>query len=394
MWIQTLENSKGKRFKYCERFKNPVTDKTITVSVTLNTDSSHAKKSAVVMLQQKFEKKCRLSASPEQQRAEKLKSLSFWALADEWELYTRPMVKSETVKTHINYVNVLKKRIPENLHYLDLSPAKAEKIVYAMYYKEKYSFSYANATLIIIKNIMRYAKKSHYIDNIADYDEIKLKKRPATEKERSRAANKFLNHDELKECLSQLKQISPRVALVMEFMALTGLRCGELLALRVKDYDKANSSINVNGTIVKNAANGDEVQRGTPKNIYSYRDVYLNDRARQILDWFILENKKAAQWDRSRYVDRGYIFTTKNGFPYNIQYINNRLRRLDIPGKHISTHIFRHTHISMLAEMGIPVKAIMQRVGHNDPDTTLAVYTHVTDNMAAELKKKIAAMQI
>lgn len=394
MWIQALENSKGKRFKYYERFRNPVTDKIMTVSVTLNTDSSHAKKAAAAMLQERFEKKCRLLSSPEQQRAEKLKSLTFWALAGEWELYTRPTVKAETVRTHINYVNVLKKRVPADMHYLDFSPAAAEKIVYAMYYKEKYSFSYANATLIIIKNIMRYAKKSHYIDSVSDYDEIKLKKRPATEDERSRAANKFLNHDELKACLSQLKEINPRLALAMEFMALTGLRCGELLALRVQDYDKTKSSINVNGTIVKNAVNGDEVQRGTPKNIYSYRDVYLNDRARQIVDWFILENKKSAQWDRGRYVDRGYIFTTNKGYPYNIQFINKILRRLNIPGKHISTHIFRHTHISMLAEMGVPVKAIMQRVGHNDPNTTLAVYTHVTDNMTAELNQKVCAMQI
>lgn len=40
-------------------------------------------------------------------------------------------------------------------------------------------------------------------------------------------------------------------------------------------------------------------------------------------------------------------------------------------------HIFRlrHTHISMLAEAGVDLKTIMQRVGHNDPDTTLRIYT-------------------
>lgn len=39
--------------------------------------------------------------------------------------------------------------------------------------------------------------------------------------------------------------------------------------------------------------------------------------------------------------------------------------------KRLTTHIFRHTHISQLAEMGVPVKTIMARVGYNNPNTTL-----------------------
>ena len=39
---------------------------------------------------------------------------------------------------------------------------------------------------------------------------------------------------------------------------------------------------------------------------------------------------------------------------------------------------------SLLAEQGVPLKAIMQRVGHNEPRTTMAVYTHVTESMKQE----------
>ncbi len=94
------------------------------------------------------------------------------------------------------------------------------------------------------------------------------------------------------------------------------------------------------------------------------------------------------------YHDYGYIFTTRSGAPYNIQFINRLLRKIDIPGKKISTHIFRHTHISMLAEMNVPLKAIMNRVGHNDPNTTLQIYTHVTDIMRKELTEKLEKMSI
>lgn len=186
----------------------------------------------------------------------------------------------------------------------------------------------------------------------------------------------------------------------MEFISLTGLRCGEMLALRWQDIDFKKKLLNVNGTIVKSRCNGDEVQRGTPKNIYSYRDVDLNQRSLAILRWFKSDNKKMELWGRKgncisrSYHDKGYVFTTRSGAPYNIQFINRQLRKLHIPGKKISTHIFRHTHISMLAEMNVPLKAIMQRVGHNDPNTTLQIYTHVTENMKAETRAKLERISI
>lgn len=48
----------------------------------------------------------------------------------------------------------------------------------------------------------------------------------------------------------------------------------------------------------------------------------------------------------------------------------------------------------MLAEMNVPLKAIMQRVGHNDPNTTLQIYTHVTENMKAETRAKLERISI
>lgn len=392
MWICKIENSKGIRYKYSERFKIPITQKYITLSVTLNANNRHAKKRALELLKLKYNEKLDSMKTVQQKRQEKLQHLTFYNVADEWLEYTAPMVKTETVKNHINNVNRIKRAIREDLPFLEFSSVLAEKVVYNMYYTEKLSYSYSNTILITIKAIIRYAKKAGYIEDVSAYEEIKLKRRPATKQELEKSTNKFLDKNELVECLKQLKAINMRVGLAMEFIALTGLRCGEMLALRMQDYDAMNSSISVNGTIIKSVCNGDDIQRGTPKNIYSYRDIVLNDRAKQIIEWFILENKKSAQWNRKVYRDKGYIFTTQSGNPYNIQYINRKLRAIYLDGKKISTHVFRHTHISMLAEMGIPLKAIMQRVGHNDPNTTLSIYTHVTNTMKAELKNKLKAL--
>uniref|UniRef100_UPI0036F31B73 tyrosine-type recombinase/integrase n=1 Tax=Enterococcus durans TaxID=53345 RepID=UPI0036F31B73 len=46
--------------------------------------------------------------------------------------------------------------------------------------------------------------------------------------------------------------------------------------------------------------------------------------------------------------------------------------------KHVTTHTFRYTHISLLAEAGVPIKAIMDRVGHSNMKTTLEIYNQVS----------------
>ena len=312
MWIEKVINSKGIRYKFCERFLNPNTNKMIKLSVTLNSNTTHAKRKATELLQARFYD---VLNKAEKKQLEKINSLTFIQVATEWLEYSSSCIKVSTILNHKNYIKRIEKAI-SNMLFVDFTPAIAEKIIFDMYYTEKLSYSYSNATLIIIKSIMRYAKKSKYVQDISDFIDIKLRKRTATKKEVQRLQNKFLNADELKSCLQQLKEINPRIGLAMEFIALTGLRCGELLALRVQDYYKDKSIININGTIIKSARNGEDTQRGTPKNSYSYRDVIINDRAKYILDSIILENKKLASWNSKKYKDKGYIFTTSTGNPF------------------------------------------------------------------------------
>ncbi|WP_394993566.1 tyrosine-type recombinase/integrase [Streptococcus alactolyticus] len=106
-----------------------------------------------------------------------------------------------------------------------------------------------------------------------------------------------------------------------------------------------------------------------------------------------LQEETNPKWEKS-----DFIFVTNTGnsvqssvFAKSLQRANERLQRSI--NKHISSHIFRHTMISMLAEYNIPLKAIMDRVGHSDSETTTKIYTHVTKNMknkAVEVLNHIA----
>ncbi|GAB2021827.1 hypothetical protein RyT2_09010 [Pseudolactococcus yaeyamensis] len=51
--------------------------------------------------------------------------------------------------------------------------------------------------------------------------------------------------------------------------------------------------------------------------------------------------------------------------------------------------MLRHSHISLLTELGVPIKAIMERVGHKDEKTTIQIYTHVTEKMKSDVSNKL-----
>ncbi len=382
MWIEKRENNKGTRFVYYERYKDPNTGEQFKVNVTLSSDSSHAKKEAARMLHERI--------SLKKEKAKEDQFISFGQVALDWAEYARPMVKPPTAANHNIHNRKILSYIPSKTRLIDVTPIMIEDFINGVYYRENRSYSYAKSLLSQVKCIFRYAKRKRLIKDISDLEELRVTRKPFTEEDIRKKQNKFLDREELRSVLSQLERINPRLSLAMEFLSLTGLRCGEMLALRVCDYDKAAATININGTLRHNVQNEKGEKRGTPKNIYSVRDVALNSRAAAILDRFILENKKSSLWG-SGYKDQGYIFTTNRGAPYNIQFIGHQLRKLHIKDKIITTHIFRHTHISILAELGIPLKVIMQRVGHNDPATTLSIYTHVTTATKDESLKKLEA---
>lgn len=54
-----------------------------------------------------------------------------------------------------------------------------------------------------------------------------------------------------------------------------------------------------------------------------------------------------------------------------------------------SSHMLRHSHVSLLTELGVPIKTIMERVGHKDEKTTLQIYTHVTKKMKEDVDEKL-----
>ncbi|MFR3045445.1 MAG: tyrosine-type recombinase/integrase [Veillonella parvula] len=323
MWIEERQSKKGTRYKYCERFELP-NGEIRKVSVIFNTNSSHARKQATIELQRKYEQAVKdLDIN---------KVVTFYDVAMSWLEHTEPTVKRSTHINHTIYVNKIFTYIDKRLPIADLTAVILEDVLHKVYYVENLSYSYVRATFTTMRAICKHAKRKRLIPNLIDYDDIEIKKKPFSHTEIAKRQGKFLDAVELKDALYQLSKEDSRISLLFEFISLTGLRIGELLALRYCDYDKENATININGTIQYDYKNSSEVKRGTPKNIYSVRDVSLSDRAVSILDSIMLENKRRSLWFEG-YIDHGYIFTASRGNPYDIQFLNRKLKAVQIEGE-------------------------------------------------------------
>ena len=163
-------------------------------------------------------------------------------------------------------------------------------------------------------------------------------------------------------------------------MLLNGCRIGELAGLTVSDYHKETRSLDIHTSFNRYIPENEG-----RKTVASYRTTYLTNREIDIIDQ-ILELKELSKSTNPDWYHSDKIFTTNTGKPVHSTILSASLQRanarLEVPiDKHLSPHIFRHTTISILAENNVPLKTIMDRVGHADSELTTSIYTHVTRNM-------------
>ncbi|ANY67272.1 integrase [Paenibacillus sp. BIHB 4019] len=177
-------------------------------------------------------------------------------------------------------------------------------------------------------------------------------------------------------------------------LAYTGIRIGEFSVLRETDFDFAEESLSISKTYYNPAGKISEYKLQTPKTKTSKRNLQVDPLVVDVVTSYIKKIKSFKMLHRNTYYDKGYIFINQNkypGYPMPTGHYQTRMKRiLKLAGLNssLTPHSMRHTHTSLLAEAGVPLHEIMERLGHKDDKVTRQVYLHVTKK-----RKKEAAIK-
>lgn len=308
---------------------------------------------------------CRIRGRP------KSRKTCFPALCDEWLCFIRGSIKESTYGT---YAAITEK------HIKPLSaaapPGTAEICRYVQRLREEnFSAHRCKDILAVLKMILRYIGGQTGIPVAASFPTPREEKRPP----------RVLSPDEQEALLSALKSEAEPYKRGILLSLYTGLRIGEVCALRRQNVSFAEGTLRVDATVqrVHDAGTKDgratKVLFGSPKSETSRRTVPLIGKALELLkpcepfppDVFLLTGTG------ERWIE-----------PRTLQYrLRKVTERAGLDGVHF--HTLRHTFATRCVENGVEIKSLSEIMGHSSPKITLEKYVHSSPELKSNELRKI-----
>ena len=179
---------------------------------------------------------------------------------------------------------------------------------------------------------------------------------------------KILSQEEIQRFLIQARAEGMYELFMLELT--TGMRRGELLALRWDDLDFTTGKLRIDKQV---CPVGGKLVISEPKTKAANRTIILPAAMVDLLD----EYKKGV------FSDLMFPSRTKPDQPIDPGYVRKRLQViLKRAGcKKVRFHDLRHTFATLSLENGMDVKTLSAIIGHVSSETTLNTYTHITDEM-------------
>ena len=243
-------------------------------------------------------------------------------------------------------------------------------------------FKYALDMKIIAKSPIEGIKRTKFKPTVEDLEQNSLQQ-------------KFLEKDELFEFLSVAKNHHKPLNSfeLFTFLAYSGMRAGEVLALKWSDIDYEECTVSITKTYYNPNNNKKNFQILTPKTESSIGKISIDPNVIKLLQDYKVNVQD--KWKNELYVDNDFIFTDNNGYPLVIKKLSQWIQAIMLQtniDKNITTHSFRYTHCSLLIEAGVHIKEIQGRLRHKDINTTMNIYAKITESYKKDASQKFSKL--
>lgn len=222
---------------------------------------------------------------------------------------------------------------------------------------ESASDSLKKSIYCVLNGILRYASERYQImlPNI---------KRAPSEIRRTAAAA-FTKSEQAK-LLAVLCHKTDQFKMAILLCLFTGLRLGELCALKWADIDFTNKTLTIRRTVqrlyVENSSTKTALVETAPKSVHSKREIPLQD----IIVTLLMNYQNGKE----------YVFGGNK--PLDPRTMQNHYKKImkeaGVPYKNF--HTLRHTYATNCIEGGVDVKSLSEMLGHSNVKITLNYYVH------------------
>lgn len=227
--------------------------------------------------------------------------------------------------------------------------------------KKQLSESYVNSMIVIIRSAMKFAEQEQFCKPLRTL----IYKPPIKQKNIS-----VLNLNDQKRFEQYLLVDTDFTKLGILIALNTGLRIGEICALRWEDIDFAEKVLHIHSTVSRIESDNTDGSKTKliidfPKTKSSYRDIPIPEK----LYFLILEKSNLSF---SKYViSDNDCFMNPRTFEYRFH------RHLNECGiKSVNFHVLRHTFATRCIEAGVDIKSLSEMLGHSNVSITLNTYVH------------------
>lgn len=287
--------------------------------------------------------------------------------------YKRNSVKQ---KTFDQYETILRTHIiPDigDIRLADLKTMHIQRVINKMY-----DSGLSHRTIEVMKIVMHAALKQAQRNKLVGENVCENVVLPRKQPKRIRV----LNEDEQTKLIAALKD--NYIGRGLLFALYTGMRRGEVLALKWSDYDKNEKTISITKALSRvrtynKDGNKTMLTVTTPKTDTSIRTVPLIDKAVELLAEHKRRQERYMELVGDYYTDNDLIFSSSRGDyldPGNFnRKLNKTVKKIGIP--RISPHVLRHSFATRGLEAEVSLKAMQELLGHSSITVTGDIYTHI-----------------
>ncbi len=304
---------------------------------------------------------------------------TFGELLDDWLETAKPRLSGHSWRTYHQLVRDYIGPKLGNVRLQDLTPSLIQRF-YNQSVSEGIGLRTAQKTHTLIHASLNTALKLGVIGR--NPDDSTQPPKPLQKEMR------FLNEAQVKHLLSFAKANRDR-NFALYFLAIaTGMRQGELLALKWSEVDLRNGVLNVKFNLQRMPGGGLQLQK--PKTKTSVRAIKLGKDSVRVLG----EQKELLVKERGRignvWQETDFVFPSTVGSPMDATNLWKSFRQIVKKAKlpAIRFHDLRHTAASLMLNNGVDVLVASNRLGHAKPSITLDVYGHLissTQSRAADV---------